>query len=149
MRHKKNSVKLNRHAPHRKALLSNLVRGLILNEAITTTVAKAKAAQRLAEKMITLGKKKDLASQRRAVAALRDKAVVKKLFSDVAPKYAERAGGYTRVVRTAYRHGDGAQLAVLELVGRSVEPKQTVVEEKGKGKAKAKPAAKTEKTAAK
>lgn len=130
MRHRKKTVKLNRHKSHRKALLSNLVRSLFLHEAINTTVAKAKAAQPLAEKMITLGKKKDVTSQRRAVAILHDKEVVKKLFSEIAPKFSDRAGGYTRLIRTSLRHGDGAELALLELVGREVEPKQVEVPEK-------------------
>ncbi len=140
MRHRKKTVKLNRHSSHRKALLSNLVRSLFLHEAINTTVAKAKAAQPLAEKMISLGKKKDVASQRRAVAILHDKSVVKKLFSEIAPKFAERTGGYTRLVRTTFRHGDGAEMGILELVGRQVEPKQVEVPEKV-AKAKGKPAA--------
>jgi len=136
MRHRKKTVKLNRHAAHRRILLANLVRGLFLNEVITTTVAKAKAAQPLAEKMITLGKKKSLHAQRQAVSTLHDKSVVKKLFSEIAPKFAERNGGYTRVIRAGFRHGDGAPLALLELVGRVVQPKPTSVpEEKGKQKA--------------
>lgn len=143
MRHRKKTLKLNRHASHRNAMLSNLVRSLFIHEAITTTVAKAKAAQSLAEKMITLGKKKDLPAQRRAVATLRDKTIVKKLFSEIAPKFEKRSGGYTRVVRTQTRHGDGAELAVLELVGREVEPKQTEAVDKGAKKSKPAKAAST------
>lgn len=135
MRHRKKSLKLNRHAAHRRILLANLVRGLFINEAITTTVAKAKAAQPLAEKMITLGKKNNLPAQRQAVATLRDKKVVKQLFTEIAPKFSDRSGGYTRIVRTVYRHGDGAPLAILELVGRLVEPKQAPVDAKEKNKA--------------
>ncbi len=146
MRHRNKTVKLNRHKAHRKALLSNLVRSLFLYEAINTTLAKAKAAQPLAEKMITLGKKKDLSSQRRAVALLHDKDIVKKLFSEIAPKFADRVGGYTRLVRTAYRAGDGASLAVLELVGREVQPKQieAPVKKARKTKTEATPAAEKE-----
>lgn len=134
MRHRKKSLKLNRHAAHRRMLLANLVRGLFINEAITTTVAKAKAAQPLAEKMITLGKKNNLPAQRQAVSILHDKKVVKQLFSEIAPKFSDRTGGYTRIVRTVHRHGDGAPLAILELVGRLVEPKQAPADEKGKKK---------------
>ena len=136
MRHRKLTLKLNRKPAHMRAMLANLVRGLFMTEAVTTTVPKAKAAQRMAEKMITLGKKNTLASRRRTVGILHDKDVVKKLFTEIAPKFSERHGGYTRVIKTGYRAGDGAPMAILELVGRNVELKQTVTAEKGEKKGK-------------
>ena len=139
MRHRNATLKLNRHPSHMRAMLANLVRGLLLHEAVSTTVPKAKAAQRVAEQMITLGKKNDLPARRQAVATLHDKAVVKKLFAEIAPKFSARIGGYTRVVRTGFRHGDGAPMAVLELVGRVVEPKlPTEATAKGEKKVRAK-----------
>lgn len=139
MRHRNKTLKLNRHPAHLRAMLANLVRGLFLQQAITTTVPKAKAAQQLAERMITLGKKNDLQARRQAVATLHDPSVVKKLFAEIAPKFNERVGGYTRIVRAGYRRGDGAPLAILELVGRVVEPKlPTEATAKGEKKARAK-----------
>lgn len=124
-------------------MLANLVRGVILNEAISTTLPKAKAAQPFAERMITLGKRQDLQARRQAVAQLHDPVVVKKLFAEVAPKFQDRTGGYTRVVKTGFRHGDGAPMAILELVGRTLQPKQTVQPTaKGEKRARAKEEAK-------
>jgi large subunit ribosomal protein L17 len=120
MRHRNYGKRLSRNTEHRRALLRNLVTSLILTERIETTVAKAKAARPLAERMITLGKQGDLASRRRAASYLLDPDALKLLFGDFARRYADRKGGYTRIVRTGWRKGDGADLAVLELVGSDV-----------------------------
>jgi len=120
MRHRNYGRKLSRNTEHRRALLRNLVTSLILEERIETTAAKAKAARGIAEEMITLGKRGDLHSRRLAASYCLTAAAVKKLFDDVAKRYANRSGGYTRVVRTGWRKGDGADTAVLELVGTEV-----------------------------
>lgn len=117
MRHRNYGRKLSRNTEHRRALLRNLVTSLILEERIETTAAKAKAARGIAEQMITLGKRGDLHARRLAASYCMTAAAVKKLFEDVAKRYASRVGGYTRIVRTGWRKGDGADMAVLELVG--------------------------------
>ncbi len=116
MRHANAGKKLGRDASHRKALYSNLAGALITHGRIETTEAKAKAVKPLAEKMITLGKRGDLHARRQAMAELRSNDVVHKLFSDVAPRFAEREGGYTRIVKLGPRQGDAANMALLELV---------------------------------
>lgn len=116
MRHRKKTVKLGRTSAHREALLSNMAASLIMNGRITTTVAKTKALRPVAEKLITLGKKQDINARRQAAAILRDKGAVKKLFSEVGPQFDERNGGYTRIVRLGQRAGDGAPMAIIELV---------------------------------
>jgi len=121
MRHRVKGRKLGRTAEHRKAMLSNLVTSLIAVESLTTTVAKAKEARGLAERMISFAKNGDLASRRRVLRTVRDKSVARKLFEVIAPRYKDRQGGYTRIVRLGPRKGDGAELAVLELAGRSGE----------------------------
>ncbi|MDX9916389.1 MAG: 50S ribosomal protein L17 [Gudongella sp.] len=108
--------KLGRLTSHRKAMLRNLVTSLLREERIETTVTRAKEAKRMAEKMITLGKRGDLHARRQALAYIYDEDVVKKLFDEIAPKYAERNGGYTRVIKVGPRRGDGAEIAILELV---------------------------------
>jgi len=120
MRHRNYGRKLSRNTEHRAALMRNLVTSLILTERIQTTVAKAKAARPVVEHMITLGKQGDLHARRQAASYLLDPAALKVLFGDFAKRYAERKGGYTRIVRTGWRKGDGADLAVLELVGSEV-----------------------------
>jgi large subunit ribosomal protein L17 len=120
MRHRNYGKKLSRNTEHRRALLRNLVTSLILKERIETTVAKAKAARPVVERMITLGKRGDLHARRLAAAYLLDPAALKLLFGDVSRRYTDRTGGYTRIVRTGWRKGDGADLAVLELVGSEV-----------------------------
>jgi large subunit ribosomal protein L17 len=120
MRHRNYGKKLSRNTSHRRAVLRNLVTSLILEERIQTTVAKAKAARGVAEEMITLGKRGDLHARRLAAAYCIGAAAVKKLFEDIAQRYANRAGGYTRIIRTGWRKGDGADVAVLELVGTGV-----------------------------
>ena len=120
MRHRNQGKKLSRNTEHRRALLRNLVTSLILRERIETTVAKAKAARPLAEWIITLGKRQDLPARRQAASYLLDPAAVKFLFGDLAKRYASRQGGYTRLVHAGWRRGDGADLAILELVDSAV-----------------------------
>ncbi|HTV55653.1 MAG TPA: 50S ribosomal protein L17 [Terriglobia bacterium] len=120
MRHRNYGKKLSRNTSHRRALMRNLVTSLILEERISTTLAKAKAARGVAEEMITLGKRGDLHARRLAAEYCMGAAALKKLFEDVAKRYAGRNGGYTRIVRTGWRKGDGADVAVLELVGTDV-----------------------------
>ena len=116
MRHQRAGKKLGRDSAHRKALYSNLAGALIEHGRIKTTVAKAKAVRPIAEQMITLGRRGDLHARRQALAYLRSQDVVHKLFSEIAPRFAERNGGYTRVVKLGPRQGDAASMALLELV---------------------------------
>jgi len=116
MRHQKSGRKLGRDASHRKALYANLTSALIEHGRIRTTEAKAKEVRPIVEKMITLGKRGDLHAHRQAVAFLRSKSVAHLLFSEVAPRFADRPGGYTRVVKLGPRQGDSAPMAYLELV---------------------------------
>jgi len=116
MRHRKQKGKLSRDAAHRKALFMNLCREVIDHERIQTTEAKAKAVKPFAEKMITLGKRGDLHARRQALSELRSQDVVHRLFADVAPRFAERPGGYTRIVKLGPRQGDAAAMVYLELV---------------------------------
>ena len=116
MRHAKSGKKLGRDSAHRKALYSNLAGALIEHGRIETTAAKAKAVKPFAEKMITLGKRGDLHARRQALAALRSNDVVHRLFADIAPRFSERPGGYTRIVRIGPRQGDAAEMVYLELV---------------------------------
>ncbi|HHT42952.1 MAG TPA: 50S ribosomal protein L17 [Firmicutes bacterium] len=108
--------KLGRTSGHRRALLRNQVTSLVLHGRIETTEAKAKSIKPLADKMVTLGKRGDLAARRQAAAFLLDPAAVRKLFDDVAPRYAERNGGYTRIIKTGVRRGDAAPMAIVEWV---------------------------------
>ncbi len=124
MRHRNYGRKLSRNTEHRRALLRNLVTSLILEERIHTTVAKAKAARGLAEKMITLGKRGDENARRLVEGYCLTSSAVKKLFDDVAKRFTKRPGGYTRIVRTGWRKGDGAETAVLELVETEVLQKR-------------------------
>ena len=116
MRHQRAGKKLGRDSAHRKALYSNLAGALIEHGRVRTTEAKAKAVKPFAEKMITLGKRGDLAARRHALAELRSQDVVHRLFADVAPRFAERPGGYTRIVKIGPRQGDAAAMVYLELV---------------------------------
>ena len=116
MRHARSGKKLGRDSAHRRALYANLAGALIEHGRVRTTVAKAKAVRPIAEQMITLGRRGDLHARRQALAYLRSQDVVHKLFSDVAPRFAERNGGYTRVVKLGPRQGDAASMALLELV---------------------------------
>ena len=116
MRHQRAGKKLGRDSAHRRALYANLAGALIEHGRIKTTEAKAKAVKPLAEQMITLGKRGDVAAHRQAVAFLRSKPVAHKLFAEVAPRFADRPGGYTRIVKLGPRQGDAAEMAYLELV---------------------------------
>jgi large subunit ribosomal protein L17 len=116
MRHGKRTIKLGRKSEHRNAMLANLVASLVLHGRVRTTLEKAKAARRLADRVITFGKKGTLHHRRLALAALRQKDVVAKLFKDVAPQYQGRSGGYTRIIKLNQRIGDSAPLALLEWV---------------------------------
>ena len=116
MRHKRSGKKLGRDSAHRKALYANLTAALLEHGRIKTTEAKAKAVKPIAEKLITLGKREDVAARRQAVAFLRHKWVVADLFEDVAPRFADRNGGYTRIVKLGPRQGDAAPMVYLELV---------------------------------
>ena len=121
MRHRREGRKLGRNASHRKALFRNMVTDFLDKEHLVTTVPKAKELRPVAEKMITLGKKETLHARRRALAFIRRRAVVRKLFDDLAPRFADRNGGYTRIVRLGFRRGDSAELALLELVGSELQ----------------------------
>src|SRR5437763_10897330 len=117
MRHKEAGWKLGRNTAHRRSLLRNLVTSLIIEERIETTLPKAKAMRPQVEKMITLGKRGDLAARRRAGAYLMTREAVTKLFDTVAPRFGDRNGGYLRIVRTGWNRGDGADKAFIELLG--------------------------------
>ena len=123
MRHRMSGRKLNRTASHRKAMFSNMAAALLRHEQIKTTLPKAKELKRVADKMITLGKRGNLHSRRRAFAILRDDQMVAKLFGVLAERYKERGGGYTRVLKAGFRYGDSAPMAVIELVERDLEAK--------------------------
>jgi large subunit ribosomal protein L17 len=116
MRHRKVTQKLSRNASHRKALLRNMTTELLRHGRIKTTLAKAKALRRPTEKMITLGKRGDLHARRQALSYLQSKDVVHELFDTIAAKYAERPGGYTRILKLGPRKGDAAPMAIIELV---------------------------------
>jgi len=124
MRHLKAGSKLGRNPAHRRATLRNLVTNVIERERITTTVTRAKAARRLVDQMITLGKRDSLHARRQAAAYLMTPGATQKLFSDIAPRFADRAGGYTRIIHAGWRIGDGAQVAILELVGYKLKKKE-------------------------
>lgn len=131
MRHRKAGRKLGRTAAHRKAMLRNMVTSLFEHERIVTTVPKAKEARRVADKMITLAKRGDLHARRQAHAYIQSKDVVAKLFDEIHEQYADRQGGYTRIIRTGIRQGDAAPMAILELVGyeeQIEEPKEATEE---------------------
>lgn len=123
MRHNKAGRRLGRTTSHRTAMFRNMVTSFLNHEKITTTDAKAKELRSIAEKMITFGKKGDLNSMRLAAAYIRDKKVVTKLFSAIAPRYKERSGGYTRIVKLGIRPGDNAPLSMIELVEEEMEKK--------------------------
>jgi large subunit ribosomal protein L17 len=118
MRHGKVHRKLNRKPEHRRAMFANMAAALIKHEQIMTTLPKAKDLRPVVEKLITLGKRGDLHARRQAVAKIRDLAMVKKLFEVLGPRYKERNGGYTRVLKAGFRYGDSAPVAVIELVDR-------------------------------
>ncbi len=123
MRHGMKGRKLNRTASHRKAMFANMAASVIEHEQIMTTVQKAKEMRSIVDKLITLGKRGDLHARRQAISQIKDVAQVKKLFEVLGPRYADRNGGYTRVLKAGYRLGDNAAIAVLELVDRDVSAK--------------------------
>ena len=123
MRHRKQGRKLNRTASHRKAMFANMAASLIEHEQIVTTLPKAKELRSVVDKIITLGKRGDLHARRQAISRIRDVEQVKKLFDVLGPRYQERNGGYTRVLKAGFRYGDNAPMAVIELVDRDVEAK--------------------------
>jgi len=123
MRHGKVYRKLNRTAEHRRAMFANMAAALIKHEQIITTLPKAKDLRPIVEKLVTLGKRGGLHARRQAIAELRDVAMVKKLFEVLAPRYKERDGGYTRVLKAGFRNGDSAPRAVIEFVDRDEDAK--------------------------
>ena len=123
MRHGKVYRKFNRTAEHRKAMFANMAAALIKHEQIVTTLPKAKDLRPVVEKLDTLGKRGDLHARRQAVAELRDTEMVKKLFDVLGPRYKERNGGYTRVLKAGFRYGDSAPVGVIEFVDRDVDAK--------------------------
>ena len=154
MRHQKGVAKLGKTQSHRRAMLRNMVTSLLMHERIRTTEPKAKEARRYADRMITWGKRGDLAARRLAARFVNDETVLKRLFDEVAPKLADRKGGYTRITHTGPRKGDGADMVLLELVTQSqprakksnrknatrLVPFQTGEAKKGRGKKAAKAA---------
>ena len=132
MRHRRAGKKLGRSPAHRRMTLRNLVTNLLERERIQTTLPKAKALRPLVEKMITLGKRDTLHTRRQAAAFLLSAAVVKKLFSTIAPRFAERPGGYTRIVKLGWRIGDGAELAIVELIGSELKKKKKLTRKERK-----------------
>jgi large subunit ribosomal protein L17 len=146
MRHRNKTKKLGRTKAHRKATLMNLASAIIDHQQIKTTLVKAKAARSVIEKLITFGKKDTVAARRQAFKILQNHTLVQKLFNEIAPTFAERQGGYSRIIKLGQRKGDGAELAILQLVG--YEP--VIIEEKktsGKKKGKAAPTKKSKEKA--
>ena len=124
MRHRQAGRKLNRTSSHRKSLFKNMAQALIKHEQIVTTLPKAKELKKVIEKLITLGKKSNLHARRLAFNQIRDKEMVSKLFGTLAPRYLDRNGGYSRVLKAGFRTGDDAPMAVIELVDRNIEAKK-------------------------
>ncbi len=123
MRHRNKGRKLNRTSSHRKAMFNNMAAALIKHEQITTTLPKAKELRRFAERLVTLGKRGGLHARRQALSQVPDTNLVEKLFTTLAERYAERQGGYTRVLRAGFRYGDSAPMAVIEFVDRDEDAK--------------------------
>jgi large subunit ribosomal protein L17 len=139
MRHRVKGRKLRRPTAHRLALLRNLVTSFLDKERVRTTLAKAKEARPLAEKMITLGKKGSLPARRQAMAFVRKESVVTKLFDDLGPRFGQRPGGYSRIIKLGPRAGDGASMALLELIGSEFKKKDKKKKDKGKEAKKSSP----------
>ena len=123
MRHGKVHRKLNRTHEHRRAMFANMCAALIKHEQIVTTLPKAKELRPIVEKLVTLGKKGSLAARRQAIGELRDVDMARKLFDTLAPRYKDRHGGYTRIIKAGFRYGDNAAMAVIEFVDRDVDAK--------------------------
>ena len=134
MRHKLGYKKLNRTSEHRKALIKNMLNNLIKYEQIITTLHKAKVLKPQADKIITLGKKKNLQNTRRLVSQLQDKTNANKVIKTLSKRYEKRSGGYTRIVKAGFRYGDNAPLAVIEFVDRDVEAKRKFKKKKSQDK---------------
>jgi len=132
MRHRKRTAKLGMKSQHRRATLANLVCSLIAHSRIRTTVAKAKEARRLADRMVTLAKKGSLHDRRQALALLRQKPAVKKLFAEIGKQHGDRNGGYTRIIRVGPRLGDAAEMAILEWTGSVTPPAEPEKTQKAK-----------------
>jgi large subunit ribosomal protein L17 len=137
MRHRKATFKIGRTSAHRRALLGNQVSSLILHGEIRTTVVKAKETRRIAEKMVTMGKLGDLHHRRLAIAKLRDEEAVRKLFAEIAPRFAGREGGYTRIIRLGVRLGDAAEMCLLQWVDEVAVAKPATRKKASKVKAEA------------
>ena len=134
MRHLVKGRKLGRTTAHRRAMLRNLVTSFIEKERITTTVAKAKEARPMAEKLITLAKSDTLQARRRAIRVLAKESAVTRLFAEIGPRFSERPGGYTRIVKLDIRKGDGASMAVLEMIGSELKKKEKKKDNDAKAK---------------
>ena len=132
MKHRKTGRQLGRNSSHRRALLRSLVTSFLSHEKIETTEAKAKEFRPLAERMITLGKRGDLSARRLAMRFVRDRRVVSKLFDEISPRFSNRNGGYTRIIKTRVRFGDSARMAVVELVEKGKEGEEVKKEEETK-----------------
>lgn len=136
MYHGKAGRKLGRTSSHKEAMFRNMVTSVIKHERIRTTDAKAKELRKLAEKMVTLGKRGDLHARRQVLAVLRDKSLISKLFGELAERYRNRAGGYTRIVKVGYRFGDNAPVSILEFIPEEKKKEKTTPKAKAKTKAK-------------
>ena len=135
MRHRVDTFKIGRSGAHRRAMLANMATSLFEHGKIQTTLVKAKELRRFAEKLITIAKKNDLHRRRIAVSRLRDKAITKKLFDEIAPGYAERVGGYTRILKLAQRRGDAAEMCIIMLVEAGAPEKKAAPAKKAAAKA--------------
>ena len=121
MRHRKSGRQLNRNSPHRKSMMSNMATSLFAHEVIRTTLPKAKELRRFAEPLITIAKEDSVSKRQLVFSRLRDKAVVGKLFTELGPRYKQRPGGYTRILKCGFRTGDKAPMALVELIDRPIE----------------------------
>lgn len=128
MRHGMSGRKLNRTSEHRKALFKNMAQSLLTFEQIKTTLPKAKELRPIVEKIITLGKRGDLHARRQLLSQLQDQTVVQKIIATLSPRYANRAGGYTRIMKSGFRYGDNAPMAVIEFVDRDISAKPSGAE---------------------
>jgi len=148
MRHRKAHRKLNRTAEHRRSLWANMTAALIKHEQIITTLPKAKDLRPIIEKLVTLGKRGDLHARRQAIAQVRDVAMVRKLFDVLGPRYKDRNGGYTRVIKFGHRRGDAAMLSVIEFTGQEEQTKAKKPRKRSAAKKEGAPAEKTRRAAA-
>jgi len=137
MRHRVAGRKLGRKTAHRIMMFRNMVTSLLDKERIRTTLPRAKELRPIAERMITLGKRETLHARRKALAFIQDPGVVSKLFATIAPRFAQRNGGYTRIIKLGYRQGDGAQLAIIELIGSEFKAPKAADGKRGKKRKKA------------